>query len=64
MIRDPAHGRPLLLAAVLPCQCDFQFPGRCQGILKKHFIKVSKTVKEDTVRILLFGFHVLLHHRR
>ena len=45
MVRDPAHGRPFLQAAVLSGQCQFQFPGHQNRIIEKHFIKITQTVK-------------------
>ena len=45
MIRDAAHGRPLLKSAVLSRKCDFQLSRCRQGIFKKHFIKITEAVK-------------------
>ena len=41
MIRNAAHGRPLLLPAVFSCQGNFQFPGCSQRIIKKHLVKIA-----------------------
>ena len=62
MIGHAAHGRSLFQAAVLSCQRDLQFPGCCDGILKKHLIKISQSIKQDAVFILFLRIHVLLHH--
>ena len=62
MIRDSAHGSPLFQTAFLSSQRNFQFLGRSQSVLKKHLVKISKSVKQNAVRILLLGFHILGHH--
>ena len=62
MIRDAAHGRPLLQAAVFSCQCQFQLPGHGPGVLKEHFVKIPETVKQDAVGIFLFRLQVMGHH--
>ena len=40
MIRDAAHGSPLLQPAGLSRQGDLQLFRHGQGVLKKHFIKI------------------------
>ena len=63
MIRDAAHGRPLLKPAVLSGKRDLKLPGSRQRVVKKHFIKITEAVKKDAVRILLLRFHIFAHHR-
>ena len=62
MMRDAAHGRPLRKAAFFSGQGKLQFFGDRHRILKKHFIKVAQTVKQNTVRVLFFCRNILLHH--
>ena len=62
VVRHAAHGRPLLQSAVLPCQSDLQLPGRGDGVVEKHLVKISQSIKQDAVAVLLLGLHVLLHH--
>ena len=62
MIRDSAHRCALLESACLSRQGDLKLFGCRQRIVKKHFIKISQPVKEDTVLILFLCLHVLLHH--
>ena len=64
VIRDAAHGRSFLQPAGFSCQRQLQLLRRHNGVLKKHFIEIPQPVKEDTVRILFFCLHVLLHHGR
>ena len=45
VIGNPAHGSPLLKAAVLSGQSDLQGLGGFQGIVKKHLIKITQPVK-------------------
>ena len=63
MVGNPAHGCSLFLSAAFAGQGNFQLSGCCQGILIKHFIKVTQSVKKDAVLIILFCFQVLFHHR-
>ena len=58
-----AHGRALRQAALLPGERNFQLLRYGQRIVKKHLVKVSQTVEQNTVRILFLGLHVVLHHR-
>ena len=64
MIGDAAHGRFFLLSAAFAGQGNLQRSGSRQRVLIEHFIKIPQPVKQDTILILLFGFHILLHHRR
>jgi len=41
MIRDSAHWGTFFLPTVFPGQCDLQFSGCSQCILKEHFIKIA-----------------------
>ena len=62
MERDSAHGGPFFHAAVFSGQCDLQFPGSRQCIVKEHLIKISQPVKQNAVLILFFDRHILFHH--
>ena len=62
MVGNPAHGSPLVQTAVFSCQRQLQFLGHQLGILKKHLIKVTQTIKKDTVLVLFLSPHILLHH--
>ena len=64
MERHAAHRRALLLSAVTPRERELEFLGREDGVVKKHFIEISETEKQNLVRMLFFHFGVLLHHRR
>ena len=64
MKRDAAHRCPLRLSAVLPGQHQVQHRRRGLRILIEHLVEIADAIKEDAVRILLFGFEVLRHHRR
>ena len=63
MIRNAAHGGTLIQSAVFSCQRQFQFLGYQLCILKKHLVKVTQTIKKDTVFVLFLCLHILLHHR-
>ena len=64
MERDAAHRRPLRLSAVLARQHQVQHRRRRLRVLIEHLVEIADAIKEDAVRILLFGFEVLRHHRR
>ena len=62
MIGDTAHGCAFLQAAGFPCQGKLQLTGYNLCILEKHLKKISQTVEQNTVGILLLCLHILLHH--
>ena len=64
VIRHPAHGCPLFLAAVFAGQCQFQLPRCGEGIIIEHLIKIPHAIEEDLVGMLLFDLKILLHHGR
>ena len=64
MKRDAAHRSPLRLSAVLPGQHQVQHRRSGLRILIEHLVEIADAIKEDAIRILLFGFEVLRHHRR
>ena len=51
MKRNPAHRCTFFQSAVLSGQCQFQFFGYKQCIIKKHLIKVAQSVKQDAVLV-------------
>ena len=55
-------GDPLLLAAVFPCQSDFQLSGGSQRVIKEHLIKIAQPIEQNAVLILGFRLHILFHH--
>ena len=62
--RNAAHRGALLLAAVPPRKGKIQFSRRDHRVVKKHFVEVPETVKQQIVLILVLDLEVLLHHRR
>ena len=63
MIRNAAHRRALLFAAVASRQSKLKL-ARCDlCILEKHFIKVPEAVKKDIILIFILDLEVLFHHR-
>ena len=62
MVRNAAHRRPFLQPAFFSCQGNLQFLGDGQRVFKKHLIKISQPVKQDTVRVLFLGFQIMDHH--
>ena len=64
MIRDAAHGGAFFHTAVLSGKRKLKLFGYRKRILKKHFVEVSETIEKNTVCILPFRLHILLHHRR
>ena len=57
-----SHRRPFLQPAFFSCQGNLQFLGDGQRVFKKHLIKISQPVKQDTVRVLFLGFQIMDHH--
>ena len=64
VIRNPAHRSPFRKTTVFAGKCKFQFTGDSFRILKKHFIKVPKTIKKNRIFIRTFCLTVMDHHRR
>lgn len=61
MIRNAAHRRALLFAAVASRQSKLKL-ARCDlCILEKHFIKVPEAVKKDIILIFILDLEVLFH---
>ena len=61
VVGHATHGNIVPTASALG-QRNIQFPGCCQRILKKHFIKVTQTKEEQFILMLLLHSHILLHH--
>ena len=57
-----AHRRPLLLAAVPTGEHQVQLFAGDLGIIKKHFIKIAQTEKQNHICIILLDLKILLHH--
>ena len=62
MVGHAAHGRAFLKAAVATSENYFKLTGSQKSVLKKHLVKVAKTVKEYTVLVFLLYLHILAHH--
>ena len=62
MERHAAHGRTLGKPAIPTRKSKFKLPTGNDSIVEKHLIKIAQPVKNQSVFILLFDFHVLLHH--
>ena len=62
---NAAHRRALVLrlAAVAGRQREVELFGRDQGVLVEHLIEVAQAKEEQTVRVLLMDFQILLPHR-
>ena len=58
-----AHGGALCLAAISARQSQLQHARRQNGIIKEHLVKVTETVKQEVVLVLLLDLKILLHHR-
>ena len=59
-----AHGSALRKTAAFSGECQFKLPGNSDSVVKKHFVEITETVKEQTVRILMLGAQIVLHHGR
>ena len=64
MKRHAAHRPAVFHPGVSAGQHQVQLTGSNLGVLKKHFIKVAQTIKNQGVLIILFYLEILLHHRR
>ena len=62
MVRDTAHGSALFFAAVSAGERQLQFGRNQLGIVKKHFIEIAQTIKQDIVPVLILDLKILLHH--
>ena len=59
-----AHGGALGKAALLAGKGKIQLPGRRDGIVEEHLVKIADAVKKNFVLMLVFDFKILLHHGR
>ena len=59
-----AHGSALRKAALLAGKGKIQLPGRRDGIVEEHLVKIADAVKKNFVLVLIFDFKILLHHGR
>ena len=59
-----AHGGALRKAALLAGKGKIQLPGRRDGIVEEHFVKIADAVKKNFVLMLVFDLKILLHHGR
>ena len=62
VIGHAAHGDIIAIASALG-EGNIQFTGRREGILKKHFVKISQAKEEQFILMLLLHSQVLLYHR-
>ena len=60
--RNTAHRRAFCLAAISACKCELELTRGNDGVVKEHLVKISETVKNDIILILIFDFPILLHH--
>ena len=63
VVGHAAHGNIVPTASSFS-QSNIQFSGRCQRILKKHFVKVTQAEEKQLVFMLLLHSKILLHHGR
>ena len=63
MKRYAAHGCAFLQPAVASGEGQLQKTRHQFRVIKEHLVEVTKTEKQDTVLVLFFDTHVLLHHR-
>ena len=59
-----AHGGTLRKAALLAGKGKIQLPGRRDGIVEEHLVKIADAVKKNFVLMLVFDLKILLHHGR
>ena len=59
-----AHGGALRKAALLAGKGKIQLPGRRDGIIEEHLVKIADAVKKNFVLVLIFDLKILLHHGR
>ena len=59
-----AHGGALRKAALLAGKGKIQLPGRRDGIVEEHLVKIADAVKKNFVLMLVFDLKILLHHGR
>ena len=64
VIWHATHGSTFLKPTTFSGQSQFQFLGYDLSILKEHFIEITQTIKQDTVRIGILSLYVMLHHGR
>lgn len=64
MNRNAAHRNVLSLFAVAFGQSNIQRRRSFDRIVKKHFVKIAHTVKQQIAFVLAFDFEILFHHRR
>ena len=59
-----AHGGALRKATLLAGKGKIQLPGRRDGIVEEHLVKIADAVKKNFVLMLVFDLKILLHHGR
>ena len=59
-----AHRGALRKAALLAGKGKIQLPGRRDGIVEEHLVKIADAVKKNFVLVLIFDLKILLHHGR
>ena len=60
---NSAHRSTFFQSAVLTSKRQFQFFGYKDCIIKKHLIKVAKSIEQDAVLVTFFCFTIFPHHR-
>src|SRR6185369_1261550 len=64
MMRHATHGNRIVTLFLSRCECDLQLARAGYRVVKKQFIKVAETKKQQRPGMLLLQFLVLTQHRR
>ena len=63
-MRHSTHRHGIATLFVTRCECDLQFARTGESVVKKQFVEIAETKKQQCPGMLLLQFLVLTQHRR